>query len=99
MTDRLGFDTRTTVLGHVQRGGTPSAFDRVLVRRSATRQTQQLFRANAGAAAVSLQGSRMGVEAVMALLEATPDTPACVVSLSGNQAVRLPLMECVQVVR
>lgn len=40
----------------------------------------------------------MGVEAVMALLEATPDTPACVVSLSGNQPVRLPLMECVQVV-
>ncbi|KAG7217902.1 hypothetical protein INR49_020776 [Caranx melampygus] len=39
----------------------------------------------------------MGVEAVMALLEATPDTPACVVSLSGNMAVRLPLMECVQV--
>lgn len=34
----------------------------------------------------------------MALLEATPDTPACVVSLSGNMAVRLPLMECVQVV-
>lgn len=47
---------------------------------------------------VSPQGSRMGVEAVMALLEGTPDTPACVVSLSGNQAVRLPLMECVQVV-
>lgn len=41
----------------------------------------------------------MGVEAVLALLEATPDTPACVVSLSGNQAVRLPLMECVQMVR
>uniref|UniRef100_A0A8D3BNE8 6-phosphofructokinase n=1 Tax=Scophthalmus maximus TaxID=52904 RepID=A0A8D3BNE8_SCOMX len=70
---RLGFDTRTTILGHVQRGGTPSAFDRILA-------------------------SRMGVEAVMALLEATPDTPACVVSLSGNMAVRLPLMECVQVV-
>lgn len=47
---------------------------------------------------VVYQGSRMGVEAVMALLEATPETPACVVSLSGNQAVRLPLMECVQVV-
>ena len=40
----------------------------------------------------------MGMEAVMALLEATPDTPACVVSLSGNQSVRLPLMECVQMV-
>ncbi|XP_074785601.1 ATP-dependent 6-phosphofructokinase, muscle type isoform X4 [Athene noctua] len=44
-------------------------------------------------------GSRMGVEAVMALLEGTPETPACVVSLSGNQAVRLPLMECVQVTK
>uniref|UniRef100_A0A673YMK8 Phosphofructokinase, muscle b n=1 Tax=Salmo trutta TaxID=8032 RepID=A0A673YMK8_SALTR len=68
---KLGFDTRSTILGHVQRGGTPSAFDRIL-------------------------GSRMGVEAVMALLEATPETPACVVSLSGNIAIRLPLMECVQ---
>lgn len=47
---------------------------------------------------ISSQASRMGVEAVMALLEATPETPACVVSLSGNMAVRLPLMECVQVV-
>ncbi len=26
--DRLGEDTRVTILGHVQRGGTPSAFDR-----------------------------------------------------------------------
>lgn len=40
----------------------------------------------------------MGVEAVLALLEASTDTPACVVSLVGNQAVRLPLMECVQMV-
>ncbi|XP_069815034.1 ATP-dependent 6-phosphofructokinase, platelet type isoform X1 [Dendropsophus ebraccatus] len=68
---RLGFDTRVTILGHVQRGGTPSAFDRILA-------------------------SRMGVESILALLEATPETPACVVSLCGNQAVRLPLMECVQ---
>nr|CAD7205774.1 unnamed protein product [Timema douglasi] len=28
----LGHDTRVAVLGHVQRGGRPSAFDRVLVR-------------------------------------------------------------------
>ncbi|XP_045035261.1 LOW QUALITY PROTEIN: ATP-dependent 6-phosphofructokinase [Daphnia magna] len=64
-------DTRITVLGHVQRGGSPSAFDRVL-------------------------GCRMGAEAVMAVLEATPETEACVVSLDGNQAVRLPLMACVE---
>ncbi|XP_017764764.1 PREDICTED: ATP-dependent 6-phosphofructokinase isoform X2 [Eufriesea mexicana] len=69
--EKLQQDTRITVLGHVQRGGNPSAFDRVL-------------------------GCRMGAEAVMALMEATPDTEACVVSLDGNQAVRLPLMECVR---
>lgn len=28
--ERTDFDVRTTVLGHVQRGGTPSAFDRLL---------------------------------------------------------------------
>lgn len=27
---RTGFETRVTILGHVQRGGTPTAFDRVL---------------------------------------------------------------------
>lgn len=27
---RTGFETRVTVLGHIQRGGTPSAFDRIL---------------------------------------------------------------------
>jgi phosphofructokinase-like protein len=31
--DRTGYDTRATVLGHIQRGGTPTAFDRVLATR------------------------------------------------------------------
>src|SRR4051812_34495329 len=30
---RTGFETRTTVLGHIQRGGTPTAYDRVLATR------------------------------------------------------------------
>ena len=69
--DRLNQDTRVTVLGHVQRGGAPSAFDRIL-------------------------GCRMGAEAVLALMDATPSTPAAVVSLDGNAAIRVPLMDCVQ---
>jgi len=68
--DRLKQDTRVTVLGHVQRGGAPSAFDRIL-------------------------GCRMGAEAVLALMDATPSTPAAVVSLDGNAAIRVPLMDCV----
>ena len=31
--DRTGFETRVTILGHIQRGGTPTAFDRVLSTR------------------------------------------------------------------
>lgn len=38
----------------------------------------------------------MGAEAVLALMEATPDSVPCVVSLDGNQAIRVPLMECVE---
>ena len=31
--ERTGFGTRVTILGHVQRGGTPVAFDRLLGTR------------------------------------------------------------------
>ncbi len=31
--ERLGFELRVTILGHVQRGGTPGAFDRILASR------------------------------------------------------------------
>lgn len=31
--DELGFEVRTTILGHIQRGGSPSAYDRVLATR------------------------------------------------------------------
>jgi 6-phosphofructokinase 1 len=31
--DRTGFETRVTVLGHVQRGGSPTAYDRILATR------------------------------------------------------------------
>jgi len=31
--DKTGKEARTTVLGHIQRGGTPTAFDRVLATR------------------------------------------------------------------
>jgi len=75
ITEKLQLDTRITVLGHVQRGGAPSAFDRLLA-------------------------TRMGAEACLSLLQATEDEPCNhVISLDGNKAVRLPLMECVNKTR
>ncbi|KAK1789218.1 hypothetical protein P4O66_015163, partial [Electrophorus voltai] len=99
---RLGYDTRVTVLGHVQRGGTPSAFDRVLVSISDFTVTGSVLVHNENVICwLRDQGmsSKLGVEAVVALMEATPDTPACVIGLSGNQSVRLPLMEGVEMTK
>ncbi|KAI9683071.1 MAG: 6-phosphofructokinase, alpha subunit [Trizodia sp. TS-e1964] len=71
LSDVLHIDTRITTLGHVQRGGTACAFDRMLA---------------------TLQG----VEAVQAVLEATPDTPTPMVAIIENKIVRQPLMEAVE---
>uniref|UniRef100_A0A915ERH1 6-phosphofructokinase n=1 Tax=Ditylenchus dipsaci TaxID=166011 RepID=A0A915ERH1_9BILA len=68
--EKLHYDTRSTVLGHVQRGGNPSAFDRLL-------------------------GCRMGAEATLALMEMTPQSNPCVISIDGNMMVRVPLLDCV----
>ena len=39
---RLGFQIRTTILGHVQRGGEPTAFDRILASRLAVAAVKEL---------------------------------------------------------
>lgn len=40
--DAVGFEVRVTVLGHVQRGGSPSAFDRLLATRMGVRAAQAM---------------------------------------------------------
>ena len=39
---RLGFELRATTLGHVQRGGSPTAFDRLLATQLAAAATEHL---------------------------------------------------------
>ena len=67
----LSLDTRITTLGHVQRGGTAVAYDRML-------------------------GTLQGVEAVKAVLEATPETPTCFIAINENKITRVPLMDAVE---
>jgi 6-phosphofructokinase 1 len=45
---RLGFDLRVTTLGHVQRGGAPGAFDRLLATRLAAAAIDHLARGEHG---------------------------------------------------
>ena len=46
--DRLGFELRVTTLGHVQRGGRPGAFDRLLATRLGAGATACLARGESG---------------------------------------------------
>jgi len=54
--DRLGFGLRATTLGHVQRGGEPGAFDRLLATRLGAAATETLARGEHGL----LMGLRKG---------------------------------------
>jgi ATP-dependent phosphofructokinase / diphosphate-dependent phosphofructokinase len=53
---RTGFETRVTVLGHVQRGGTPTAYDRVLATRFGVKAIEAADRGEFGTM-VSLRGT------------------------------------------
>jgi 6-phosphofructokinase 1 len=55
---RTGFESRATVLGHVQRGGTPTAFDRVLATRFGLAAIDLVKAGNFGRM-VSLQGNKI----------------------------------------
>ncbi|MBI2503269.1 MAG: 6-phosphofructokinase [Candidatus Latescibacteria bacterium] len=53
-----GFETRVTVLGHLQRGGTPTAFDRVLATRFGVAAIDLVRKGDYGKM-VSLQGTQI----------------------------------------
>jgi len=65
--ERTGFETRVTVLGHVQRGGTPTPRDRVLATRFGLRAADLVHEGRFGRMA-ALQGDAIGD---VALEEAT----------------------------
>jgi len=56
--ERTGYETRVTVLGHIQRGGTPTAFDRVLGTRFGVKAIELIKEGKFGQMA-SLQGSKI----------------------------------------
>ncbi len=57
---RTSLESRAVVLGHVQRGGTPTAYDRVLATRFGQAAVEQAAQGNFGVM-VGLHGTEMGV--------------------------------------
>jgi 6-phosphofructokinase 1 len=54
--ERIGFDLRVTALGHVQRGGAPGAFDRLLATRLGAGAVDALVRGQTGVLVGLLRG-------------------------------------------
>ena len=54
--ERLGFELRVTVLGHVQRGGMPGAFDRLLATRFGAAAVEHLAKGEHGVLVGLLKG-------------------------------------------
>lgn len=57
--ERIGFDLRTTTLGHVQRGGAPTAYDRLLATRLGAGAVAALARGESGMLVGMKQGRVM----------------------------------------
>ena len=55
---RTGFESRSVVLGHIQRGGSPTAYDRVLATRYGLGAIDMVHRAEFGRMA-ALQGNKI----------------------------------------
>ncbi len=55
---QTGFETRVTVLGHIQRGGSPTAFDRILGTRFGAKAVDLVLAGQCGTI-VSLQGNKI----------------------------------------
>lgn len=73
---RTGFETRATVLGHIQRGGSPTAFDRILGTRFGVRAVELVMAKKFGRM-VALAGNKIIdvpiEEAVSALKTVDPE--------------------------
>ena len=71
---RTGFESRQTVLGHVQRGGTPTAYDRVLATRFGLHAIDAVHEGDSGVM-VALQGTdivRVPLEQATKALKTVP---------------------------
>lgn len=69
---RLGYEARVTTLGHVQRGGTPTAFDRVLATRFGVAAVAAVHDGEFGTM-VALQGGEI-VRVPLGVAAGTPKT-------------------------
>jgi len=80
--EETGFTVRTTILGHVQRGGTPTAFDRILATRMGQAAVECLVAGQTGTM-VALQGSQIVPVPLVEVISTTKELDLGLVELSN----------------
>jgi len=84
--ERTGFDTRVTVLGHIQRGGAPSAHDAMLASRLGARAAELLAVGRAGLF-VGLARNELVTPPLQNVLDQTKKIPRELVELAEVLAI------------
>ncbi len=89
--ERLGEDTRVTILGHVQRGGSPSAFDRTMSTLLGHAAVEELAAAHATGEAmvIGLRNNRITRTPLMQCVEQTHAVAAAIADGNYEQAMEL----------
>jgi 6-phosphofructokinase 1 len=89
--ERLGEDCRVTILGHVQRGGSPSAFDRNLGTQMGYAAVEQIERSDADSepTVVGIRGNRVAFTPLMECVEKTRKVAEAVQAKDYEQAMAL----------
>ncbi len=79
-------DTRVSVLGHIQRGGSPTAFDRVLASRLGARAVELLIEGQGGRA-VGIENNRVIDEQIEEVLNKTHTVDLNLLTLSKELSI------------
>lgn len=89
--ERLGEDTRVTILGHVQRGGAPTAFDRNLSTLLGHAAVEEIAAAtpDGGPVLIGMRGNRITRSPLMECVTTTQSVAAAVVDKDYEKAMQL----------
>jgi 6-phosphofructokinase 1 len=89
--ERLGEDTRVTILGHVQRGGAPSAFDRTMSTLLGHAAVEELVAAKPGGEAmlIGMRNNRITRAPLMQCVEQTRAVAAAIAAHDYERAMEL----------
>ena len=91
LADRLHEDVRTTILGHVQRGGAPSAFDRTMSTLVGVAAVEEILKATADSTPqlIGMKGNRVTQLPLMECVEKTHAINAAIKSRDFPEAMNL----------